>query len=175
MVRTVIPVVLTIVLITIGLLHFIWVFTPWPMKDAMTFTKTIGGSDDGRMPSAPSTVLVGLALIGGAVLTLMVNESIPAIGPNWLQLTGMYGLTAVLLARGLGGILHELRSRRRIPAVEHGPVLTAVCGARLHGRHCRCSRKQALTSGPHARGAVRAYREPLLYTATGALMAGWCW
>lgn len=103
MVRTVIPVVLTIVLITIGLLHFIWVFTPWPMKDAMTFTKTIGGSDDGRMPSAPSTVLVGLALIGGAVLTLMVNESIPAIGPNWLQLTGMYGLTAVLLARGLGG------------------------------------------------------------------------
>lgn len=103
MVRTVIPVVLTIVLIAIGLLHFIWAFSPWPMKDAMTFTKTIGGSDDGRMPSAPSTVLVGLALIGGAVLTLMVNESIPAIGPNWLQLLGMYGLTAVLLARGLGG------------------------------------------------------------------------
>ncbi|MEI5033078.1 DUF3995 domain-containing protein [Streptomyces sp. S1A(2023)] len=87
----------------IGSLHFIWAFSPWPMKDAMTFTKTIGGSDDGVMPSAPSTVLVGLGLIGGAVLTLMVNESIPAIGPDWLRLTGMYGLTAVLLARGVGG------------------------------------------------------------------------
>ncbi|MEU5287069.1 DUF3995 domain-containing protein [Streptomyces sp. NPDC020755] len=46
---------------------------------------------------------MGLGLIGGAVLTLMVNESIPAIGPDWLRLTGMYGLTAVLLARGVGG------------------------------------------------------------------------
>ncbi|MDG9714867.1 DUF3995 domain-containing protein [Streptomyces sp. DH10] len=95
--------VLTIALTAIGLLHFIWAFSPWPMKDAMTFTKTIGGSDDGEMPPKPSTVLVGLALIGGAVLTLMVNESIPAVGPDRLRLAGMYGLTVVLLARGLGG------------------------------------------------------------------------
>jgi hypothetical protein len=103
MVRTVVPAVLTIVLMAIGLLHFIWAFSPWPMKDAMTFTKTIGGSDDGEMPPGPSTALVGLALVGGAVLTLMVNESVPAIGPDWLRLVGMYGLTVVLLARGLGG------------------------------------------------------------------------
>lgn len=103
MARTVAPMVLALVLVAIGLLHFIWAFSPWPMKDAMTFTKTIGGSDDGEMPSAASTVLVGTALIGGAVLTLMVNESVPAIGPEWLRLAGMYGLTAVLLARGLGG------------------------------------------------------------------------
>ncbi|MDQ0840669.1 hypothetical protein QFZ68_000349 [Streptomyces sp. V1I6] len=103
MVRTAVPAVLTIVLMAIGLLHFIWAFSPWPMKDAMTFTRTIGGSDDGEMPPGPSTVLVGLALVGGAVLTLMVNESVPAIGPDWLRLVGMYGLTVVLLARGLGG------------------------------------------------------------------------
>lgn len=103
MARTVVPVALTVVLVTIGLLHFIWLFTPWPMADAMTFTKTIAGVDDGEMPSRPSTALVGLALIGAAALTLMVNGSIPAIGPDWLRLVGMYGLTAVLLARGLGG------------------------------------------------------------------------
>ena len=103
MVRTVVPGVLTIVLAAIGLLHFIWVFTPWPMHDAMTFTKTIAGVDDGEMPSGPSTALVGVALIGGAVLTLMVNGSIPSIGPEWLRLAGMFGLTAVLLTRGLGG------------------------------------------------------------------------
>ncbi|MEU9116572.1 DUF3995 domain-containing protein [Streptomyces sp. NPDC048483] len=95
--------VLAIVLMAIGVLHFIWAFSPWPFKDVVTFTKTIGGSDDGVMPSAPSTVLVGLALIGGAVLTLMVNESILLIGPDWLRLVGMYGLAVVLLARGLGG------------------------------------------------------------------------
>ncbi|WP_190137542.1 DUF3995 domain-containing protein [Streptomyces longispororuber] len=103
MVRTVAPVVLTITLAGIGLLHFVWAFSPWPMKDALTFTRTIGGSDDGVMPSASSTMLVGLALLGGAVLTLMVNGTIPAIGPKWLRLAGMYGLTLVLLARGLGG------------------------------------------------------------------------
>ncbi|WP_234346207.1 DUF3995 domain-containing protein [Streptomyces sp. NRRL F-5755] len=94
---------LAVVLAAIGVLHFIWAFSTWPMKDAVTFTKTIGGSDDGVMPSAPSTVLVGLALVGGAVLTLMVNESVPAIGPHRLRLVGMYGLAVVLLVRGLGG------------------------------------------------------------------------
>ncbi|ORT60994.1 hypothetical protein BKD26_05540 [Streptomyces sp. CB03238] len=103
MVRTVAPMALAIALTAIGVLHFIWVFSPWPFKDVMTFTKTIGGSDDGVMPPVPSTVLVGLALIGGAVLTLMVNESIPGIGPAWLRLVGMYGLAVVLLTRGLGG------------------------------------------------------------------------
>lgn len=103
MVRTVAPVALAVVLSAIGVLHFIWVFSPWPFKDVVTFTKTIGGSDDGVMPPGPSTFLVGLALIGGAVLTLMVNESIPGIGPAWLRLVGMYGLAVVLLARGVGG------------------------------------------------------------------------
>ncbi|MFI2237011.1 DUF3995 domain-containing protein [Streptomyces chrestomyceticus] len=103
MVRTVVPVGLAVVLAAVGVLHFVWAFSTWPMKDTVTFTKTIGGSDDGVMPSAPSTVLVGVALIGGAVLTLMVNESIPSIGPDWLRLVGMYGLAVVLLARGLGG------------------------------------------------------------------------
>ncbi|MCF3144115.1 DUF3995 domain-containing protein [Streptomyces platensis] len=103
MVRTVVPVALAMVLTAIGLLHFIWAFSPWPFRDAVTFTKTIGGSDDGVLPPAPSTLLVGLALVGGAVLTLMVNESVPGIGPAWLRLVGMYALTAVLLTRGLGG------------------------------------------------------------------------
>ncbi|MEU2794749.1 DUF3995 domain-containing protein [Streptomyces sp. NPDC007100] len=103
MVRTVVPVGLAVVLAAIGVLHFIWAFSTWPMKDAVTFTKTIGGSDDGVLPSAPSTILVGLALVGGAVLTLMVNESVPVIGPDRLRLVGMYGLAAVLLTRGLGG------------------------------------------------------------------------
>ncbi|WP_234334753.1 DUF3995 domain-containing protein [Streptomyces sp. NRRL S-118] len=103
MIRTVVPVGLATVLTAAGVMHFIWAFSPWPMKDTVTFTKTIGGTDDGVMPSAASAMMVGLALFGGAVLTLMVNESIPSIGPDWLRLVGMYGLAGVLLARGVGG------------------------------------------------------------------------
>lgn len=42
MVRTVVAVGLAVVLAAIGVLHFVWAFSTWPMKDAVTFTKTIG-------------------------------------------------------------------------------------------------------------------------------------
>ncbi|MBT2529804.1 DUF3995 domain-containing protein [Streptomyces sp. ISL-99] len=129
MVRTVVPMALTIVLVAIGLLHFIWAFSPWPMSDAVTFSRTIGGVDDDKMPPAPSTVLVGLALIGGAVLTLMVNESIPTVGPGWLRLVGMYGLTVVLLARGLGGYFMNSGAAsefQRLNTVLYPPLCVAL-------------------------------------------------
>ena len=129
MVRTVVPWVLVISLAAIGLLHFIWAFSPWPMNDAVTFSRTIGGVDDDKMPPAPSTVLVGLALIGGAVLTLMVNESIPGIGPDWLRLAGMYGLTVVLLARGLGGYFMNSGAAsefQRLNTVLYSPLCVAL-------------------------------------------------
>ncbi|MDG4859907.1 DUF3995 domain-containing protein [Streptomyces sp. T-3] len=129
MVRTVAPIGLATILFAIGVLHFVWAFSPWPLKDATAFTKAIGGSDDGEMPSAPSTVLVGLALISGAVLTLMVNESIPGIGPDWLRLAGMYGLTLVLLARGLGGYFINSGAAgefQRLNTVLYSPLCVAL-------------------------------------------------
>jgi hypothetical protein len=35
----------------------------------------------------------------------MVNDTIPGIGPDWLQLTGTFGLALVMFARGTGGYL----------------------------------------------------------------------
>ncbi|MFJ8649336.1 DUF3995 domain-containing protein [Streptomyces sp. NPDC093546] len=144
MVRTVVPAGLAIVLAAIGALHFVWAFSPWPLKDALTFTRTIGGSDDGVMPSKPSTILVGVALLGGAVLTLMDNESIPAVGAGWLRLTGMYGLTVVLLARGLGGYFMNSTAAvefRRWNSILYSPLcvalglLGAVVAVAATGRH----------------------------------------
>ncbi|MEU6260330.1 DUF3995 domain-containing protein [Streptomyces sp. NPDC047043] len=104
-VRTVVPGALTVALVAIGGLHLIWAFSPWPLADKVTFTKTILGSDSGTMPPPALSALVGLALIAGAVLTLMVNETIPELGPNWLRTLGSYALALVLLGRGLGGFL----------------------------------------------------------------------
>ncbi|MFG3506954.1 DUF3995 domain-containing protein [Streptomyces sp. NPDC047821] len=129
MVRTVVPTALTLALAAIGLLHFVWAFSPWPMKDAATFSRSIGGVDDDKMPPVASTLAVGLALFGGAVLTLMVNESLPAVGPDWLRLAGMYGLTVVLLARGLGGYFMNRRAPvefQRLNTVLYSPLCVAL-------------------------------------------------
>ncbi|MFI7061645.1 DUF3995 domain-containing protein [Kribbella sp. NPDC050124] len=103
MIRTVVPVVLVFVLAVIGVLHFVWAVTPWPWRDKIAFTKAIYGSDSGELPPPPLSALVGAALLGSAVLTLMVSDAIPGIGPDWLQFTGMVGLALVMLGRGAGG------------------------------------------------------------------------
>jgi hypothetical protein len=102
-IRTVIPLTLTLVLVAIGVLHLIWAFSPWPLGDKVTFTKRVVGNDSGEMPPAMLSALVGLAMMAGGVLTLMVNDSIPVIGPEWLRTVGIYGLAMTLLGRGLGG------------------------------------------------------------------------
>ncbi|MFF8937593.1 DUF3995 domain-containing protein [Streptomyces paradoxus] len=104
-VRTVVPAVLTVALVVIGGLHLIWAFSPWPLADEVSFTRTVLGSDSGEMPPPALSALVGLALIAGAVLTLMVNGTIPQIGPGRLRTLGSYALALVLLGRGLGGFL----------------------------------------------------------------------
>ncbi|MFD9071404.1 DUF3995 domain-containing protein [Streptomyces lasiicapitis] len=103
MVRTVVPATPATALGGIGCLHFVWIFTPWPLPDVETFYRVIGGVESNETPSAVPTALVGTALVGGAVLTLMVNENIPGIGPEWLRRFGIYGLSGVMFLRGLGG------------------------------------------------------------------------
>ncbi|MFG2029423.1 DUF3995 domain-containing protein [Streptomyces sp. NPDC048825] len=104
-IRTVVPAALTVALVAIGGLHLIWAFSPWPLDDKVSFTRTVVGSDSGEMPPPALSALVGLALIAGAALILMVNETFPAIGPGWLRTLGVYGLALVLLGRGVGGFL----------------------------------------------------------------------
>lgn len=55
------------------------------------------------MPPDVPTALVSAALIGGSVLTLVINENIPGIGPEWLRRLGNYVLAGVMFLRGLGG------------------------------------------------------------------------
>lgn len=104
-IRTVVPAALTVTLVVIGGLHLVWAFSPWPLGDKVSFTRTVLGNDSGRMPPPALSALVGLTLIAGAVLVLMVNETVPGLGPGRLRTLGCYGLALVLLGRGLGGFL----------------------------------------------------------------------
>ncbi|MCX5206452.1 DUF3995 domain-containing protein [Streptomyces sp. NBC_00237] len=103
LVRTVVPATLATALTGIGGLHLLWTFTPWPLPDATTFSNLIGGEASGTMPPVAPTALVGSALIGSAALTLMVNETLPGVGPERLRRLGVYGLSGVMLLRGVGG------------------------------------------------------------------------
>lgn len=130
MIRTVVPGLLTLILVVIGILHFVWAFAPWPWRDKVTFTKTIAGSDSGEMPPPLLSALVGAALLGGAALTLMVNDTIPAIGPDWLQLTGMMTFAVVMFGRGAGGYLMNSGAAaefRRWNSVLYSPLCLVLC------------------------------------------------
>ncbi|MEV6960367.1 DUF3995 domain-containing protein [Streptomyces sp. NPDC051207] len=105
LVRTLVPAVLTAALVVIGVLHLVWAFSPWPLDDEVSFSRTVLGSDSGEMPPPALSALVGLALIAGALLMLMVNRTVPAVGPAGLRTLAGYALVLVLLGRGLGGFL----------------------------------------------------------------------
>ncbi|NGN65602.1 DUF3995 domain-containing protein [Streptomyces sp. A7024] len=130
MIRTLVPGLLTLILVVIGIFHFIWAATPWPWRDKVTFTKTIAGIDTGEMPPPLVTVLIGAALVGGGVLTLMVNGTLPKIGPDWLQLTGMAVLAAVMLVRGIGGYFMNAGAAaefRHWNSVLYSPLCLVLC------------------------------------------------
>ncbi|WP_369395182.1 DUF3995 domain-containing protein [Streptomyces sp. CG1] len=95
--------VLTAGLVAVGVLHFIWAVTPWPFKDKVAFTKALLGNASGTMPPPALSALVAVALLGGGVVTLMTVGTIPSVGPDWLCVAGSYGLTLVMLGRGIGG------------------------------------------------------------------------
>ncbi|MEU0717329.1 DUF3995 domain-containing protein [Streptomyces lavendulocolor] len=130
MIRTLVPGLLSLVVVAIGLLHFVWAFSPWPWKDPATFTRTIGGTHDGRMPGALECMAVGTALIGAGVLTLMVNGTVPGIGPEWLRLTGMFGFALVMFVRGAAGYLMNSGAPpefRRWNALLYSPLCLVLC------------------------------------------------
>ncbi|MGW7272421.1 DUF3995 domain-containing protein [Streptomyces sp. NPDC054864] len=129
MIRTLATVVLTTGLTAIGVFHFIWAISPWPLKDKVAFTKAVLGNESGTMPPPPLSALVGVALLGGGVVTLMTDDFIPAIGPDWLCVAGSYGLAAVLLGRGFGGYLmgaHATSEFQRLNTVLYSPLCIAL-------------------------------------------------
>ncbi|MFC5216355.1 DUF3995 domain-containing protein [Streptomyces coerulescens] len=129
MIPTLVTAVLTAGLTVIGVLHFIWAFSPWPLKDEVAFTKAVLGNASGTMPPAPLSALVGVVLLGGGAVSLMTNGSVPEVGPDWLCIAGSYGLALVLLGRGLGGYLMGANATgefQRLNAVLYSPLCIAL-------------------------------------------------
>lgn len=92
-------------LAAIGLLHVVWAFSSWPLADRSSFADAVVGVPEADLPSRGLTLLVAVALVLAALLVAAQGNAIGRLGPDWLFRLGTWAVAAVLLLRGLGGLV----------------------------------------------------------------------
>lgn len=98
------------VLVLVGLLHVVWIFTPWPLRTREEFARRVVDVAPERLPSPGLTLAVAVLLGVAAYLVVGRADLVPVPGPSWLTVVGTAGVAAVLLLRGVGGFV--ISSRR---------------------------------------------------------------
>ncbi|WP_186319280.1 DUF3995 domain-containing protein [Streptomyces sp. SAJ15] len=105
-------------LLAAGVLHVVWVFSPWPLKSWAEFAATIGGVDESQRPSGPETFAVAGLL--GTAAGLVLTGSRPTSNRwarSWPVRAGMWTVAGALSARGLGGLAVSGLRLGDVPAV----------------------------------------------------------
>ncbi|GAA3885318.1 hypothetical protein GCM10022243_57680 [Saccharothrix violaceirubra] len=106
----IVAVVVAVALALIGLLHVVWIFSPWPLPDRASFAELVTDRPVAQAPPWPLTLLVAV-LLGLAGYLVVGRAGVVAVpGPAWLTTVGAGGVAAVLLLRGVGGFVHWARS-----------------------------------------------------------------
>lgn len=127
------------VLVLVGALHVVWVFSPWPLRSREEFARRVVDVPQERLP-APATTLAVAVLLGlGAYLIVARADVVGIAGPPWLPVVGTAGVAAVFLLRGAGGL--AVSSRRgtefaRLDLRYYSPlclVLAACCAVVAFG------------------------------------------
>ncbi|MFF4036849.1 DUF3995 domain-containing protein [Streptomyces sp. NPDC001816] len=85
-----------------GLMHVVWVFSPWPLASRADYARTVVGVAEADLPSGPLTATVAALLFLAAYL---VAARSTAAQPGWMIRTGPWVVAAALLGRGLVGVL----------------------------------------------------------------------
>ncbi|MFF3859794.1 DUF3995 domain-containing protein [Streptomyces sp. NPDC002209] len=91
-------------LLAAGALHAVWVFSPWPLASRAEFAAVVVGVEEAQLPSGPLTLAVAGLL--GAAAGLVVTGARPAsrFGRSRPVRAGLWTVSGVLAARGLGGL-----------------------------------------------------------------------
>lgn len=92
-------------LAAIGFLHVVWAFSSWPLADRAGFADAVVGVPEADLPSRGLTLLVAAALLLAALVVAAQGNAIGRLGPDWLFRLGTWAVAAVLLLRGLGGLV----------------------------------------------------------------------
>jgi hypothetical protein len=92
-------------LIAVGVLHLIWIVSPWPLDSAADYARVVVGVPEEDLPGGPATLGVAVLLFIAAWSVLTTSEWLPVIGPRLVPVWGTFVASAVLLIRGAGGLL----------------------------------------------------------------------
>ncbi len=116
-------VVATLTLTGVAIIHIAWgIGSSWPFTTGEDLAHNVVGDRD-RMPDPwMSHVVAGLMLIA-VLLLLAAADVITVPASDWLVNLGAYGVVAVLLVRGIGGLAMSLylyfARRNRSPFVRN--------------------------------------------------------
>jgi len=107
---TVLALLTATVLILVGGLHVVWMFSPWPLRTREEFASRVVDVPVEKLPTPGLTAVVALLLGVAGYLVVARAGLVAVVGPGWLPAVGTGGVAAVLLARGAGGLM--ISSRR---------------------------------------------------------------
>ncbi|MFD0206970.1 MULTISPECIES: DUF3995 domain-containing protein [Saccharothrix] len=97
------------VLVLVGALHVVWIFSPWPLGSREEFARRVVDVPPERLPSPGPTLAVALALGLAAYLVVGRAELVGVPGPSWVSVVGTVGVAVVLLLRGGSGLVMSSR------------------------------------------------------------------
>ncbi|MFD1146148.1 DUF3995 domain-containing protein [Saccharothrix hoggarensis] len=107
---TVLALLTAIVLVLVGVLHVVWIFTPWPTRSREEFARLVVDVPPEKLPSPALTSAVAVLLGVAAYLVVGRAGLVPVPGPSWVAVVGTVGVAAVLALRGVSGL--AISSRR---------------------------------------------------------------
>ncbi|WP_436499378.1 DUF3995 domain-containing protein [Actinokineospora sp. HUAS TT18] len=126
--------VAAVVLLLVGALHVVWMFSPWPLRTPEEFARKVVGVEVDALPSRTLTALVVVALVAAAYLVAAKAGIVTAIGPDWGVPVGAAGAGIVLLLRGLAGFVQSSRRDTEFARLDlrvYAPLCVALGGACL--------------------------------------------
>jgi hypothetical protein len=97
------------VLMLVGALHVVWMFSPWPLRTREEFARRVVDVPVEKLPTPAMTAVVALLLGVAGYLVAARAELVAVVGPGWLPIVGTGGVAAVLLLRGAGGLVMSSR------------------------------------------------------------------
>lgn len=97
------------VLMVVGVLHVVWMFSPWPLRSREEFARRVVDVPVEKLPTPGMTAVVALLLGIAGYLVVARAELVAVVGPGWLPAVGTAVVAAVLLLRGAGGLVMSTR------------------------------------------------------------------
>ncbi|WP_371496779.1 DUF3995 domain-containing protein [Kitasatospora sp. NBC_00374] len=86
-----------------GVLHAVWMRSPWPLGSRAEFADAVIGVGEEHVPT-PAMCAGVAGLLGVAAAAVGARAGVlPAVGPAWLAKAGSVTTAGALLARGVGG------------------------------------------------------------------------